>query len=340
MRAKMRAAIMEGAYQMRVGEVEVPRPGAGEVLVAVCAAGVCAGDLHIYHGRNPYATFPQICGHEIAGTVAEVGAGVGGLEPGARVVVEPFLGCGHCYPCRIGKTNCCVRLTILGVNRAGGYAEFLVAPATHIHAVPSGMTHTLASFAEPVAVAVQACRRGQVAAGEQVLVLGCGPIGLALIEVARQRGAHVTATDIVPARLEVAARLGAEPLPADDQLTRRVLERTNGEGAAVVIEATGSVRALEQSVELVASGGRVVVVGLMKAGDEAKFPALDFTRKEMTVVGSRASVGCFPESLALLSGGAITYPQVAAEHSLWDAPGVFAALAANPADVNKAVLVA
>jgi L-gulonate 5-dehydrogenase len=334
----MRAAVMEGAYRMRVGEIETPRPGAGEALVAVGAAGVCAGDLHIYHGRNPYATFPQVCGHEIAGVVAEVGAGVDSFAPGARVVVEPFLGCGQCYPCRIGKTNCCVRLTILGVNRAGGYAEYLVAPATHIHAVPAGMSHTLASFTEPVAVAVQSCRRGQVGAGEDVLVLGCGPIGLALIEVARRRGARVVATDIVEARLGMAAELGAEVLAADDQLTRRVLERTNGEGPAVVIEATGNVRALEQAVELVASGGRIVVVGLMKAGVEAKFPALDFTRKEMTVVGSRASVGCFPESLALLADGAITYPKFAAEHSLWDAPGVFADLSANPAGVSKAVL--
>ncbi|MGH9838187.1 MAG: zinc-binding alcohol dehydrogenase family protein [Blastocatellia bacterium] len=335
----MRAVVVDAPESMRVGEWETPRPAAGEVLVAVGAAGICAGDLHIYHGRNPYATFPQICGHEIAGTVAEAGSGVTGIDLGARVVVEPFLGCGQCYPCRMGRSNCCVRLTILGANRAGGYAEFLTAPATHIHQVPAGLDHTLASFAEPVAVAVQACRRGQVTSGDYVLILGCGPIGLALIEVARRRGAEVIATDILPARLEVAARLGAAVLPADDALTKRILDRTNGEGAHVVIEATGNVRALEQAVELVASGGRIVVVGLMKAGVEAKFPALDFTRKEMTVVGSRASVNCFPESLALLASGAIKYPQVASEYSMWEAPGVFAHLAENPAAVNKAVLV-
>lgn len=142
----MRAAIIEGAYEMRVGEVETPRPGSGEVLVAVGAAGVCAGDLHLYHGRNPYATLPQLCGHEIAGTIAEVAGGAegsGGPAPGERVVVEPFLGCGQCYPCRIGKSTCCVRLTILGVNRAGGYAEFLTAPATHVHRIPEEMSDSL-----------------------------------------------------------------------------------------------------------------------------------------------------------------------------------------------------
>lgn len=333
----MRAAIIEGAYMMRVGEIKSPLPQPGEVLVAVAAAGICAGDLHIYHGRNPYATFPQICGHEVAGVIAE--SRVPGFEPGTQVVVEPFLGCGTCYPCRIGKPNCCVRLTILGVNRAGGYAEFVTAPASHLHQVPPGLTHTIASFTEPVAIAVQSCRRGQVTAGETVLVLGCGPIGLALIEVARQRGATVLATDIVIERMEVAARLGAEVFLADDKLKQAILDRTNGEGAPVVIEATGNVVALEQSVELVAAGGRIVVVGLMKAGVDAKFPALDFTRKEMTVVGSRASVNCFPESLELLASGAITYPRIASEYSMWDAPNVFAHLAQNPADVNKGVLV-
>jgi L-gulonate 5-dehydrogenase len=333
----MRAAIIEGAYEMRIGEITPPIPRPGEALIAVAAAGICAGDLHIYHGRNPYATFPQICGHEIAGVIAE--SGIAGFDPGTQVVVEPFLGCGNCYPCRIGKTNCCVRLTILGVNRAGGYAEFVTAPASHIHRVPTGLTQTMASFTEPVAVALQSCRRGNVTADEMVLVLGCGPIGLALIEVARQRGATVLATDIVIERMDVAARLGAEVFLADDKLKQTILDRTNGEGAPVVIEATGNIAALEQSVDLVASGGRIVVVGLMKAGIDAKFPALDFTRKEMTIVGSRASVNCFPESLQLLASGAITYPRIASEYSMWDAPKVFAHLAQNPADVNKGVLV-
>ena len=161
----------------------------------------------------------------------------------------------------------------------------------------------MASFTEPVAVAVQACRRGEVAAGDFVLALGCGPIGLAIIEVALQRGARVVATDIVEARLEVAAALGAQTLLAGEALPRDILNLTNGEGAHAVIEATGNVHALEQAVDLVASGGRIVVVGLMKAGLAAKFPALDFTRKEMTVVGSRASVNCFPEALALIASG-------------------------------------
>jgi L-gulonate 5-dehydrogenase len=95
----------------------------------VKAAGVCAGDLYFYTGKNPYARYPQVCGHEIAGEVADLGKGVKGFKPGDRVVVEPYVGCGICYPCRIGKPNCCAKLEIIGVHRAGGYAEYMVAPA-------------------------------------------------------------------------------------------------------------------------------------------------------------------------------------------------------------------
>jgi L-gulonate 5-dehydrogenase len=335
----MKAAIFDAPQAMHVGDWPTPAPGPDEVLVAVKAAGVCAGDMYIYQGKNPYATYPIIGGHEICGTVAEVGANVQGLRAGQLVVVEPFLGCGQCYPCRVGKSNCCAKLTIIGVHRAGGYADFVVGPGTHIHAVPPGLSPTWASFTEPLAIGVQACRRGQVQAGEYVLILGCGPIGLALIEVAKARGARPIATDVLDSRLDFAKQLGAEILRADENLLRNVLDQTTGEGAPVVIEATGNAKAMEQTVELVAAGGRIVIVGLVKRGAMVEFPGLDFTRKEMTIVGSRASVNCFPESLELLASGKIRYPAVATEFSLWDAPEVFARLNAEPGMVHKGVLV-
>ena len=335
----MRAAIMDAPHKMHVGGWEMPRIGPGEVLVKVTAAGICAGDMYFYLGKNPYAVYPQVCGHEIAGVVVEAGGDAVDLAPGTAVVVEPFIGCGKCYPCRIGKSNCCANLQIIGVHKPGGYAEYLTAPATHVHAVPAGLSPVLASFAEPVAIGVQACRRGAIAHGEYVLILGCGPIGLALIEVAQARGAHVVAADVLPARLEVAAQLGAETLPAGDGLLPAVLEQTNGEGAPVVVEATGNIEAMEQTVELVAAGGRIVIVGLVKQGLGVTFPGLDWTRKEVTVLGSRASVNCFPESLQLLADGKITYPKLATEFSLWDAPDVFHDLAEHPGKVHKGVLV-
>jgi L-gulonate 5-dehydrogenase len=335
----MKATIFDGPQQMHVGEWKQALPGPDDVLVRVKATGICAGDMYIYQGRNPYAQYPIIGGHEICGVVADTGTNVRNLKPGVLVVVEPFLGCGKCYPCRIGKSNCCANLRIIGIHQDGGFAEFVVAPATHIHPVPVGLSPTFASFAEPVAIGIQACRRGDVRTDELVLILGCGPIGLALIEVARARGANPIATDINEERLEFAKSLGAEVLKADEQVLSRIMERTNGEGAPVVIEATGNIQAMESTVHLVAAGGRIVIVGLVKKGLEVKLPGLDFTRKEMTIVGSRASVNCFPESLSLLASGAIQYPRVATEVSMWQAPETFARLNQNPAAMHKGVLV-
>jgi L-gulonate 5-dehydrogenase len=335
----MKAAIFDAPQQMHVGEWKESPPGPGEVRVRVRATGICAGDVYIYQGRNPYAAYPVIGGHEICGVIDEIGPNVQGLRRGALVVVEPFLGCGQCYPCRIGKSNCCAQLRIIGIHQPGGFAESVLTPASHIHLVPDGLSATSASFAEPVAIGVQACRRGQVTAGEYVLILGCGPIGLALIEVARARGARPVAADVNEARLAFAKTLGADVLKADDQLLGKVLDQTAGEGAPVVIEATGNIQAMESTVHLVAAGGRIVIVGLVKKGLDVKFPGLDFTRKEMTVVGSRASVNCFPESLELLAREKINYPKVATRFNMWEAPEVFARLNADPASVHKGVLV-
>ncbi len=324
---------------MRVGECNAPEPGRGEVVVRVRAAGICAGDLYIYVGKNPYANYPRIAGHEICGTVEKVGPEVSGISQGSVVVVEPFIGCGKCYPCRVGKSNCCANLGLIGTNLPGGYAEFVVAPARNIHPVPAGLPPVIASFAEPLAIGVQACRRAEVKPGEDVLILGCGPIGLALIEVAKARGARVVAADVSESRLAFARTLGAEVLKADKELTRKVLEQTNGEGAAVVIEATGNPEAMEQTVELVASGGRIVIVGLVRKGVNISIPGLDITRKEMTLLGSRASVNCFPEALQLLASGKIQYPKVATQLSMWEAPAVFEKLVNDPASMHKGVLV-
>ncbi|NOZ49714.1 MAG: zinc-binding alcohol dehydrogenase family protein [Chloroflexi bacterium] len=334
----MRAVIMNGPFDVEVGAWETPKPAPGEVLVSVAASGICAGDMYCYLGKNPYAIYPQICGHEISGTVAELGEGVSGPAPGTPVVVEPFIGCGECYPCRIGKSNCCVNLRIIGVHQPGGYAEYMVAPAELIHVVPAGLSLVHASFAEPVAIGVQACRRGEIGA-EDVLVLGSGPIGLAVLEVAQRRGAQVLIADVVRQRLETAAKFGAETVVADEHLLQKVLDRSRGEGFPVIVDATGNIQALESTVDMVASGGRIVVLSLFKQGVRASFPALDLTRKEMTIVGSRASVGCFPEALELMASGAVTYPTIATEFNLWKAPQVFADLAENPAKVQKGVFV-
>lgn len=335
----MRAAIFDSPFAMRMAEAPKPEPGPGEALVRVKAAGLCAGDLYIYTGKNPYVSYPRIGCHEISGTVAGYGPDTGGPAPGSRVVIDPFIGCGHCYPCRIGRRNCCANLTIIGVHREGGFAEFVTAPVSNLVAVPEGLSDFEAAFAEPVAIGVQGCRRGMVSADDSVLVLGAGPIGLAIVEVARARGAGVYATDLSQERLAIAAELGATPVEGGEGLLRRVLQITRGEGMPVVMEATGAVPAMQQTVDLVAAGGRIVILGLVRQGVGITFPGLDFTRKEVTILGSRASVDCFPEALELIASGKIHYPKIASRFALSEAPAVFEKLAENPMALHKAVFV-
>jgi L-gulonate 5-dehydrogenase len=333
----MEAAVFGAPHEIHLDERAIPEPGQGEALIEMRAAGVCAGDLYIYLGSNPYVSYPRIGGHEIAGIVAKLGPDTSGPGVGSLVAVEPFIGCGRCYPCRVGKSNCCANLQIIGVHREGGFADFVVAPVDHLHPVPKGLSPFEASFAEPVAIGVQACRRGMVGPDDTILVLGAGPIGLALVEVARARGATVYVTDIDAGRLTTAADLGGTPITAGDGLLDEVARLTNGEGMPVVIEATGNAGAMEATAALVASGGRIVILGLVKKGTMIAFPGLDLTRKEMTVVGSRASVDCFPESLALIAGGKIRYPEIAMRFALNEAPAVFDRLANHDARLHKAI---
>ena len=335
----MRAAIFDAPFAIRMMEAPKPQPMAGEALVRVKAAGLCAGDLYIYTGKNPYVSYPRIGCHEIAGVVEGYGLGAKGPPVGTRVVVDPFIGCGRCYPCRIGKRNCCANLAIVGIHREGGFADFVCAPAQNLIPVPESLSDFEAAFAEPVAIGVQGFRRGQVTADDTVLVLGAGPIGLAIVEVARAHGAKVFATDLSPERLAIAADLGATPVEGGASLKERVLELTNGEGMPVVMEATGAVSAIEQTIDLVAAGGRIVILGLVKQGTGVTFPGLDFTRKEVTIFGSRASVDCFPEALNLLASGKIHYPRIASRFALEEAPDVFRRLADNPVALHKAVFV-
>ncbi len=335
----MKALILQAPLKLEIGEVPNPICGPDDVILRPLASGICAGDQYLYAGRNPYAKYPLIGGHEICGVVITTGARVTGIGTGDLVVVEPVVGCGNCYPCRQGKPNCCMNFCLIGLHRPGGFAEKVLAPASNIHLVPPGLDPVTASFAEPLAIGLHACRRANVQPGEFVLVLGAGPIGLAILECAKLRGARVVVADLNEQRLAFARELGAETLVSGPQLLETVLALTNHEGAAVVIEATGSPAAIESTIDLVAAGGRIVIVGLVKRGLAVSFPGLDFTRKEVNIFGSRNSTRCFPMALELLAAGSIRYPKVATQIPLWDGPRIFAELHANPALMHKGVLV-
>ncbi len=299
----MKAAILYAPFDMRLEETPAPSPAAGEVLIEVKAAGICGGDLHFFTGHHPYRNYPRIHGHELAGRVAEVGAGVTGLARGGRVVLEPMLPCRHCYPCGIGRYNCCENLRVVGAHVDGAFAQYLAADAEFVHRVPDSIPDHHAAAIEPYTIAAHCLNRAGARAGEKILVLGCGAIGLCIVDLAKCLGAEVIAADLSRYRLDIAGRMGADRLllSSECDLEKAVAGMTGGSGVPVVMEATGSTRVMEMTQRLVACAGRVVIVGL--TNDNVSFAGINFTKREMSVLGSRNSVGDFPGVIGKMAAG-------------------------------------
>src|SRR5688572_28560055 len=236
---------------LRAEDRPIPIAAEGEVLLRVKRVGVCGTDLHIYTGTQPYLSYPRVMGHELSGLVAQADAG-SGLAEGDAVYVMPYLSCGNCIACRQGKTNCCVRIQVLGVHRDGAFAEYLCVPRGFVHKA-DGITLDQAAMLEFLAIGAHAARRGDVGAAQRVLVVGAGPIGLATALFAKLRGAHMTVIDGRRDRLEFAREhVGVAACVAlgecDDA---KLAQLTDGEFFDVVFDATGNPQAMERGLHFV-----------------------------------------------------------------------------------------
>src|SRR5579875_1363665 len=163
---------MTKPFTIELKDVPCPSPGPDEVLVRMKAAGICGSDVHFYDGSNPYANYPQIFGHELAGVIQAVGENVKQRKVGERVVVEPAVSCGRCYPCRIGKPNACANIDMIGSVRAGGFADSLTVPEHHVHLMPDNMSYEVGALCEPFSIGAQAIARANIQPGNTVTILG------------------------------------------------------------------------------------------------------------------------------------------------------------------------
>jgi L-gulonate 5-dehydrogenase len=276
-----------------------PAPSPGEVRIAVDAVGICGSDYHIYKGEHPLNRFPQVQGHEISGVVTELGADCSTrLAPGTRVAVEPLLSCGACYPCRLGRYNCCTRLEILGLQLPGGLQEELVIPERLAHDA-GDLPAEIAAFVEPMSIGLQSVTRAEIGPADRVLIVGAGPIGQATLLCARARGAKVAISDLIVDRLELARALGADAIvPAGAEMAASVADWTNGEGASVVVDATGAEGVIEAAEEMVADAGRILLIGISKRRFSLTVGTM--IRKELSVVASRNSAGIFADAVQLV----------------------------------------
>jgi len=276
----------EGNGSFTLRDAPAVPPGPGEVRLDVAYCGVCGTDLHIAHGGMDHRVqVPQVVGHEMSGTVAELGPGVDGLAVGDPVVVRPLDTRGETAADR-GFSHISRNLKFLGIDTPGAFQSSWTVPAFTIHGLPPDADLRLAALTEPLAVACHDVRRAELSPGETAVVFGGGPIGLLIALVARTEGAHVVVAEVNPARLELAAELGFETVdPSVTDIAAHVAEVTGGVGAEVVFEVSGSRAGALTMTELASVRGRIVVVAIYP--DPQPVRLFDFFWKELELRGAR-----------------------------------------------------
>jgi 2-desacetyl-2-hydroxyethyl bacteriochlorophyllide A dehydrogenase len=325
MLSTMRAVVLRQPNLIRCEEVARPEPKPGEVLIKVTRCGICGSDAHIFRGDFPVPNLPLIIGHEFAGTVAAVGPGVRSIKPGAKATADINIGCGTCWFCRHNQKLFCADMRQIGVHQAGGMAEYVVAPATNIYALPAAMPFEHAAFIEPLACAVRGQQRIEVDLGETVLIIGAGPMGVAHAALSRLRGAgRIIVFEPSGTRRARAHANGSDveldPLAggADDF----VRDATGGRGPDVVIEAVGRPQTYLKAIQLVRRGGRVLAFGAAPPQTTIELKPFDLNVKELTIVGSYAGTNeTWPMAIDLIASGRVN-PSLIVDsvRSLADAP--------------------
>ncbi len=310
-------------------ERDAPRPATGEVLVRIRRVGVCGTDYHIYAGNQPYLEYPRVIGHELGGEVAEAPSG-SALRIGQVVAIEPYLWCGTCRACRIGKTNCCQQLQVLGVHRDGGACDYICVPERNV--VPAeGLGVEAAAMVEFLAIGAHGIRRSGAGPDSRVLVVGAGPIGIAAAVFAKARGAHVSVLDMNARRLafctdEVKADQAFE---VSGDVATRLAAATGGDFFDVVLDATGSPAAMQKGFGYVGHGGTYVLLSIVRA--DISFNDPEFHKRETSLLGSRNATredfetvlgamrsGVVPiKALASHAGGLVEAPELI---PLWSKP--------------------
>ncbi|MBI2866568.1 MAG: zinc-binding dehydrogenase, partial [Chloroflexi bacterium] len=291
----MKAARFYGPQQpLKIEDIPIPEPGPGEVLVKVAACGVCFSDLeYVDLGVPTFKKPPLTLGHESAGTIAALGPGVNGVQEGARVILPAVLPCGHCYLCRQGRENLCLNLRMFGNHINGAYAEYVVAPAKDLIPFPEDLPLIEGCIiADAVTTPFHAVKnRGRVGPGDNVVVFGCGGIGLNLVQIAVAVGGVVIAVDVIERKLEWARKLGARHTinaKETQDVPKEVRRLTNG-GAEIAFEAIGRPATQEQAFASLRPGGRMVIVGY--SPENMPVNAGRAMYRELEVVGS---MGCRP----------------------------------------------
>lgn len=293
--------VAPGITELR--EVSLPETAPDEVLIRMGAVGFCGGDLNGFLGLFELQEYPNILGHEVGATIVSTGSKVpDSFKPGMKVTLDPYLNCGKCISCRKGRPNACVDNKTMGVRRPGAMTEYIAVNWQKLHTSAILSLRELA-LVEPLTVGFHAVNRGRVVAGDKVLVIGCGIVGLGAIAGAVNLGATVYALDVSDYKTAIAKKAGASvAINSSTTDVKKILdELTDGDGPDVVIEAVGNYHTYKAAVDLVAYTGRVVYIGYGK--QPVDYNTSIFVRKEIEILGSRNCLGDFPGVISYLESG-------------------------------------
>lgn len=336
----MRALSLDAPGEIRMVSLADPSmPGPAEALIRIKQVGVCGTDYHAFHGNQPFFTYPRILGHELGVEIEAAGADVRHLAKGDYCAVRPYLSCGSCPACLRGKPNCCLYLQVFGVHVDGGLREFAVLPAAHLHPART-LTFDQLALVEPLAIGAHAVAGAKISKGERVLVVGVGPIGLAVTQFALLMGAQVMVTDISQQRLAFCQGLwpavtcidGGEPVT-------EALARLQGDDLpTAVFDATGNAQSMQAAFTYVGYGGRVIFVGISQGTITFSDPL--FHSREVTLLASRNALAADFESIiaALQADEFNLAPWITHRATLETAAGAFPEWIAENSTMIKGVI--
>ncbi len=340
----MKALLLSKYRELEITDLPTPAAEAGEVLIRVGACGICGSDVHGYDGSSGRRIPPIVMGHEAAGRIAAVGAGVTGLVEGDRVTFDSTIYCGACGYCKRGEVNLCDHRQVLGVScgdysRAGAFAEFVTVPARVVYKLPESISFAEAAMLEAVAVTIHAVSLAKITAESTALVVGAGTIGVLILQALRAAGCkRVFVSDVDATRLKLAKDLGAaDVLLADKDVVAQILQRTGGVGVDVAMEAVGRDETVNAAIASVRKGGTVVLVG--NISPETTLPLQKVVTRQIRLQGSCASAGEYPQAIKLMASGAIRVrPLITAIAPLAEGPQWFERLYAREPNLLKVVL--
>ena len=337
----IQAAFYRGNKSFSVEARQMPAPGAGEVAVRIAYVGICGTDMHVFAGHmDGRVGFERVIGHEMSGYVEALGEGVDGFRVGQPVVVRPLDHCGACPACDAGHEHVCHNLKFLGLDTDGAMQEIWNVPAHTLHVLPDDIRMDHAALIEPVAVACHDVRLSRLKAGEDVLVIGGGPIGVLVAMVARDAGGKVVISEVNPFRLEIAQKLGFDTInPAETNLVEAINERTGTKGADVVFEVSGTQAGVDAMTDCASTKGRIVMVAI-----HAQKPEVDMFRffwRELELIGVRVyEKEDYEKAISILVSGGVDADTVITDVSaLSEIQTAFESLASSPSALKSLIKV-